>query len=430
MHWSKRLGLLFILTIAAAQVFGQASRTPFSAIGIGDIIPPSLINSRGMGGIGVSNPTIFHLNNQNPALLPFNRLTVFEIGIVGESRTINSADVTETGGSGNLNYMATAFPLGLNKLSQKRASTISLALQPYSFVNYRLDYTEQVTGSDVETDVTEQGTGGFNQFALGYGIRLHKNFSVGAKLSYVFGSINNEFSNRLTGLNVPVLFTPSIRRRDTASDIMLSGGLAYHQDSLFSNKKISLHAGITYDNPVDLNVNRFESFERLIGTRLNDVDTLTNELSGSLSIPGSIAFGVSLRNNLRWSAGVDVRLQNWSEYTNFIGEAGELGDQFRLSLGGEFTPDPSSVSSYFKRVTYRAGFNYEQTPLIINNNQVSEIGINFGFSLPVSRFSNLNMAVQYSQRGDIQETIIEENIVRFYFGVTFNDRWFIKRKFD
>jgi hypothetical protein len=34
------------------------------------------------------------------------------------------------------------------------------------------------------------------------------------------------------------------------------------------------------------------------------------------------------------------------------------------------------------------------------------------------------------RRGDLQLNKIEENYVKLYFGVTFNDQWFIKRRFD
>jgi hypothetical protein len=34
------------------------------------------------------------------------------------------------------------------------------------------------------------------------------------------------------------------------------------------------------------------------------------------------------------------------------------------------------------------------------------------------------------KRGDKANTLLEENYFRIFFGVTFNDQWFIKRKFD
>ena len=59
-----------------------------------------------------------------------------------------------------------------------------------------------------------------------------------------------------------------------------------------------------------------------------------------------------------------------------------------------------------------------------------DFGINFGLSLPVSRISSLDLAVKVGKRGDLRTNTIEENYFKLYFGVTFNDQWFIKRRFD
>ena len=124
-------------------------------------------------------------------------------------------------------------------------------------------------------------------------------------------------------------------------------------------------------------------------------------------------------------------MQQWSDYQDFEGNtSNELGNSFKINLGGEFTPDYSSVSSYLKRVTYRVGFSYEQTPYVINGNQLKDFGINFGWSLPVGRFSSLDMAFKYGQRGDIQDNLIKEDYIKVYFGFNFNDQWFQRSKYD
>ncbi|MEQ9167020.1 MAG: hypothetical protein RLO12_12250, partial [Fulvivirga sp.] len=94
----------------------------------------------------------------------------------------------------------------------------------------------------------------------------------------------------------------------------------------------------------------------------------------------------------------------------------------------------SSVTSYLSRVTYKLGASYENTPYVVNNNntlnQVKDIGINFGWSLPVGRYSSFDMAFRFGKRGSVDKTLIEENYYKVYLGITFNDQWFIKRKYD
>src|SRR5690606_39865829 len=72
-----------------------------------------------------------------------------------------------------------------------------------------------------------------------------------------------------------------------------------------------------------------------------------------------------------------------------------------ISTGGEFTPDPLS-DNYLKRITYRAGIHYENAPFLINNNQLRDFGINFGFSMPAGR-SSLDFAFSTGKRGDRSE---------------------------
>jgi hypothetical protein len=112
-----------------------------------------------------------------------------------------------------------------------------------------------------------------------------------------------------------------------------------------------------------------------------------------------------------------------------------LDRAWRLSLGGEYTPDAFG-GNYLKRITYRAGVSYEKTPFLVEyplnsgtRNQVTDFGINFGLSLPAGR-SSIDLGAKLGTRGDKRETILEERYFKIFFGLTYNDQWFIKRKFD
>ena len=88
-----------------------------------------------------------------------------------------------------------------------------------------------------------------------------------------------------------------------------------------------------------------------------------------------------------------------------------------------------ALENYLKRITFRTGVSYEQYPFLANGNQVKDFGINFGFSLPAGR-SSMDLALKVGKRGNKAENILEESYFKLYFGITFNDQWFIKRKFD
>src|SRR5215218_3639541 len=102
---SRKFFLLTIfILLNASRVLGQAAASPFASIGLGEPFGPANAQNQGMGGVGVSNYSYWYINNMNPALLVFNRLTSFQFGLMGEQRTQTSSAnaITEKSGSGNL----------------------------------------------------------------------------------------------------------------------------------------------------------------------------------------------------------------------------------------------------------------------------------------------------------------------------------------
>ena len=149
-----------------------------------------------MGGVGISNPSSWYINNQNPALLTYNFVTTFQAGMILENRTINDGTSSMKTGTGNLNYLVTSFPIKSGRW------TTSLGLTPFSSANYKLITTGKVL-NDVTTTVTSQqnGSGGLNQFYWAHGVRVHKNVALGVRANYLFGSIISEKTETINFLN-------------------------------------------------------------------------------------------------------------------------------------------------------------------------------------------------------------------------------------
>jgi hypothetical protein len=62
----------------------------------------------------------------------------------------------------------------------------------------------------------------------------------------------------------------------------------------------------------------------------------------------------------------------------------------------------------------------------------------FGMGLPIKhrqmipgeeKSTVLNFGLAYGSRGTLNNGLIQETYVRFLFGITLNDRWFIKYKY-
>ena len=62
-------------------------------------------------------------------------------------------------------------------------------------------------------------------------------------------------------------------------------------------------------------------------------------------------------------------MENTSKFSNpiFSVDNATFVNASNFAVGGFFVPDYNSFSNYWKRVTYRAGFNFGNTGLKINN---------------------------------------------------------------
>ncbi len=414
------------------NLFGQAVRSPFSTYGIGDIYGDYLIQNQGMGGMGVSQPQYWYVNNQNPALLVHNMVTVFQAGLVGESKKVTGANSSEKGMGGNLNYLVTAFPImPLSKNPYRTKWSTALGLMPYSTVNYGLEYTERAidaNGNLADTvKVVESGNGGLNQFYWSNGFTIAKNLSFGVKAAYIFGPLETSYQNNFINDSPQARnFITEIKEKTSVKDFKFTFGVAYG-DTL--RKNYGYQVGATYSPVTRLNASRRAEILRFPqgGTQPIEGDTLFTR-GGSMRIPGSLTVGVSYYRINRWMIGTEFNYQDWSSFESIVQDDEGLGEGWRAALGGELTPDPFD-DNLLKRMTYRLGINYEKYPFIVNSNQVNDFGINFGFSIPANR-SSLDMAFKVGKRGDRGENIFEETYFKVYFGITFNDKWFIQRKFD
>jgi hypothetical protein len=382
-----------------------------------------MIHNQGMGGLGIGTPQYFFLNNQNPALLVYNTLTIFEAGIIFESHSFKSDTLNEKAQAGNLNYIATAFPMKPGKW------TSSVGLMPYTNVDYKFQYTDDIDGSNNPTVVSEEGSGGLTQLYLSNGVRLTKKLSVGLKAAYIFSSIINEYGNFVLDPSLPIPYKVKVSEQNYVRDFMFTAGVSYKLDSIMGGN-YNFTAGGTYAFATRLNAKSTVKFSR---TNLVDniIDSLTLQTSGgSYYIPQEVGVGFSLNKNYKWAVGVDFRYQDWANFQSVNAEDEEgLEAAWALMAGMEFTPDVYSVDNFFKRITYRMGLNVEKYPFLVNNNQINDFGINFGLSVPAGR-SSLDLAFKVGKRGNKSENILEDTYYKVYFGITLNDQWFIKRKFD
>jgi hypothetical protein len=396
-------------------VYGQSI---YSFQGLGSLAHQGMPNNVGMGELGIGSPTLWHVNTQNPANLVYNSFSTFQIGIEGDKRSFSGDNITGSDFDAGLRFMAYAFPILPGKWSS------SFGILPLSTVNYNTSSEGTVNGDpNVEKFINDRGEGGLTNFYWANGFSIKGKYRIGIRFNYTFGSIDKETFITIGGDDVQAN-TLSFLDQTSYSDIDFSLGTSYRH---VLSENTSLNFGLIYSNGSKMSGKNVQELVRLSGNG-NTIET--REVSNSkteFELPRNIGFGISYQKLNNYLIGMDIETQAWE---NSSTPSTSFRNQTKLVLGASWTPDHNNVNSYFKRATYRIGFNYTKTPYIVNNEAINDFGINFGASLPVSGLSSIDLAAKFGQLGTTNNGLIKESYYKIVIGATINDRWFIKRKYD
>ncbi|RFP63846.1 hypothetical protein D0N36_17090 [Hymenobacter lapidiphilus] len=437
------LGLLAATPGALGQGQGLGN-SPYSRLGLGDASQNlGGVRQMGMGGTGVAAPNGTNVNELNPALLYYTNRTTFEAGYTGQFKTLRNNVSSQRTGTGTLGYIALAVPIS-------RSWAGAIGLKPYSTVDYESKTVDNGVANDQDAQLERQyrGDGGLAEAYMSHAVRVRKNLVLGVSAAYVFGSINQQASTRVGTATLPLaLASRSIYEQQVRyTDFAFRSGLHYRGKL---NDKLNYNVGGVYSFRSSLNGDRSRNIlrEDADGALIN-ATVLSSGEKGKARVPALTQLGVSFDNNRNWSLNLDGSMQQWSQFRSFGQEGGlaniALSDTYRGSVGGEFTPDPTSVDNYFKRITYRTGLSVAQLPYRPGGNVLLDRAVSWGFALPLPSASALDattvsLGFTYGRRGNTDvlvqadgsnERNVQESYIRMQLGVTLNNRWFIKRRIE
>ncbi|MFD2433939.1 hypothetical protein ACFSO9_10545 [Mesonia maritima] len=343
------------------------------------------------------------------------QLTTYTLGATHNRTSIenstSSDDITNT----SLDYLAIGIPTG--RLG------FGLGIIPYTSVGYKLSEETTTTYSEYS------GRGGVNKLFLSAGYRVTDNFRVGIEGSYNFGNIQNKNLFFQQGIQYGT-------REDNRSD--LSGftfnlGAQYEQPiseklQLTSSASYRPSANLTSENKRILSSVRYNNgIEEEIN--IKDIDIPTTDLT----LPSQLRVGAGIGEKRHWFAGLEYQQITASDYSNrsFTLDNVTFENAATYRLGGYYVNDYNDITSYFNRITFRAGMRYQETGIVLNNEEINEFGISFGAGLPAGRLlSNVNVGVEYGQRGTTSAGLVQEDFLNIFISLSFNDKWFQERKFN
>jgi hypothetical protein len=422
-----RSGILVVLVLFVVGLYAQSSiNSPYSRFGLGDLAGKNMNTTlQGMGGIsiGFADPGI--INPANPA--SYARIDsgsfIFEAGIFTDFTTLKTTTLSESGYFGSLNYILMGFPI-------TRWWRTSLGVMPFSKIGYDVNILVDVEGfSNVENSI--EGDGGLNQVYWGNAFKIGKNLRLGINATYLFGE-----SRRRSVINFVdslLILGTKTETRVRGSDFIFDYGVQY---DIHMNKNRQLTIGLIYANAFNIKATRSYLATNIFNGIDGAVDIVRDTIAyepdetGTISLPAKAGFGLTYRNADRWMVGADFEWQNWEKFKGF-GISDTLDNSWRIAFGGEFTPVHTSISSLFTRMTYRLGFRYSNSYLTISDNNINEFGISFGFKFPLRQTkTTLNMSFEIGKRGTTRANLVQENFINFTFGVSINEHWFHKRKYQ
>ncbi|SHF92106.1 hypothetical protein [Flavobacterium defluvii] len=406
----KKIIISACLLISFVSFAQQGTSSPYSFYGIGDTRFKGTLENRSMAGVAVEQDSI-HLNIENPASYASLGQTTFSVGGTFAVNNIKSSSESSKAQRSTFDYLALGIPMG--------KFGVGFGLVPLSSVGYKI--------SDINTDqgaISSQleGKGGVNKVFFGLGYKITPKWNIGADLQYNFGKITTTTIEGVTGVQ-------NASREINSSE--LSG--------------VNFNIGTMYQTKVSKKLNMYTSLSYTFGSTLNSVSKRTIEVDGDpdpvnadpvdtdLKLPNKVTFGVGIGEARKWLVGTTLAFQGAGELANYYNSSPNVKYEKynKYAIGGYYIPNYSSFASYFSRITYRAGLKYEKLGLVVNNQDINDVGMSLGAGLPITgTFSNVNFGIEFGKRGTTSAGLVKENYTNFSLSFSFNDRWFVKSKFN
>ena len=419
--------LIFIsaFTLQAAAQTGISS--PYSSLGLGYLSHVNNLQSRSMGGIGIGTRISSTINLYNPASLTAIDTTsfVFEGGLVGHYTTMKTTYTSEPASSAALDHLLFGFPV-------TRWWKSSIGLLPYSTVGYNVnDYSEH---DDIGTVLNEfEGDGGLSKFYWANAFQPIKSISIGVNTSYIFGSTDR--SQIVTFPDTTYFLSTKAESRVSVGNLYVELGIQYFKEI---KPDLLLVVGGVYSPQINLNATGQYLARTYLG-EVNDVEIFRDtvdfvESEGKVVVPAGYGLGFSFTKRDHWLFGVDYKFDRWEDYRSF-NRNDSLVNSHSIAAGGQYTPNYASTS-FGKRIDFRLGVKYTQSYINTRNTQINNYGMTFGVGLPLrsnairGSKSKINIGVEAGRRGTTANGLIQEDYINVFLGVTINEFWFFKRRYE
>lgn len=422
-YWNNKNKFFFFSFFLLLSFSLQAQEnSPYSRYGIGNLRDNENVANRGMGGVSLADDNLQIANPTNPATYTGLKLASYQVGLVSHRVTLKSDLASNKVGKTTLSYVNIGFPI-----SKKMG--FSFGLLPVSSARYNMETQETNTSVNSLVNNNYYGGGGVQKIYFGTAARFN-DFSFGVNTGYEFGNITNSSESSFPdSLNI-------VSNHVYGRTVI--GGVFWQVGALMNkaiNKDYSMKIGLTYTGSQKLNAKKevfWESYYGDVDNIISKVDSSINK-KGKMNLPFNLGAGILIAHGLNWQIGADYLYSNWKSYSSF-GFADSMDNTWTLRVGGAYIPDPNSVNNYWKKMTFRLGFYTGKDIINFKGNHLSKSAGTAGIGYPIRRTNNtigqINAALEVGTRGTTDNGLLKENFTHFSLGFTFNDKWFMKRRYD
>lgn len=430
--------------------------SPYSRYGLGDMVPSTNTNSRGMGGIAAGYSDILSINFNNPASYgSFQTLkeqtakkiakgrAILDIGINFENRTLREPNNINkfTASNALFSHVQVGIPLKPNW-------GLSFGLRPVTRISYKLNkrelLTDPNTGLPIDSAVTlNEGDGGSYLASLGLGHKINlgggHSLSLGINGGYFFGK--QDYSTRRSIFNDSISYTSGNFQTVTSyGNLYFNAGMQY-QAKLKEDLYLTIGLNGNWEQKLNASqdvIRETYFFDESSGyIRIDSVYDQRN-IKGNIVYPSSYTAGFvverfSSGKKAGWLIGIDYVQSKWSDYRSYGVADPSVKDKWELRAGVQLRPIPKA--NYFSNIAYRAGAFFGPDYIHVNQ-KLPVFGATLGVGLPLRNYSRqneqftlINLAFEFIKRGN-NDNLLKENIFRLSAGFSLSDLWFLKRKYD
>lgn len=417
-----RINKLLIITILTfGSIFSasaQLTTSPYSKFGYGFLNDNATSAQRAMGGVGYAMNSGRQINAMNPAsYAAIDSLTfLFDMGLNFNTIWSSENGVKSKDYSGGIDYITLQFPV-------TKYMGVSAGLVPFSSVGYSFG-DEIVHGSN-----SREGIGGINQLYVGVGANVYKNLSVGANISYLFGTIIND-AYAYTDHGSTSLFERVMQIRDWRVQF----GAQYSID--FGRKNRGT-IGVVYSPGKSLLGKTWGTYYDISAENAKPDTVGETRLKNKYSLASSLGVGLNWEWNKKLMVEVDYTYEPWKDAKSasivnentgdVVFENAQFDNRWKVAGGVQYTPKVRG--NYLQRITYRIGGFYNHDYVLVNGNNLRDYGISAGFGLPAPKSKTvINLGFEWRRREAHPATLIKEDYFNITLGINFNEMWFWRNK--